>query len=252
MKKLNIATLLLVGAALLLASCGKTPVEHKLSVSADTLVFKGNETLTLRLTTDNPESREFHLSYPYEWIYVYSNTGHIAEGDTVELNITSAYLDDPMTIKEGVLYINTAYDSKTVKLVGLPEDYEDYSLTKKLFFPPDKNDAVMHISNNGNTTLDYSITASTPFVSLSSTSGQLSILHNADITVNIDRENLITETNPELYVNVNGTTDTVPLILEKKMMLPNDVVDAEYAKATNLLVYVAGDASLNIFHPDTR
>ena len=250
MKKLNIATLLLVGAALLLASCGKTPVEHKLSVSADTLVFKGNETLTLRLTTDNPESREFHLSYPYEWIYV-SPSGLIAEGDTVELKITS-YIEGPMTFKEDFLYINTAYDSKTVKLVGLPEDYEDYSLTKKLFFPPDKNDAVMHISNNGNTTLDYSITASTPFVSLSSTSGQLSILHNADITVNIDRENLITETNPELYVNVNGTTDTVPLILEKKMMLPNDVVDAEYAKATNLLVYVAGDASLNIFHPDTR
>ena len=250
MKKHNLI-MLLAGVALLLASCGKTPVEYKLSVSADTLVFKGNETLTLRLTTDNPQSREFHLNYPYEWIYVYSNTGHIAEGDTVELKITS-YIEGPMTFKEDFLYINTAYDSKTVKLVGLPEDYEDYSLTKKLFFPPDKNDAIMHISNNGNTTLDYSITASTPFVSLSPTSGQLSILQSADITVNIDRENLITETNPELYVSINGTTDTVQLILEKKMLLPNDVVDAEYAKATNLLVYVAGDATLNIFHPNTN
>ena len=35
-------------------------------------------------------------------------------------------------------------------------------------------------------------------------------------------------------------------------MLPNDVVDAEYAKATDLLVYVSSDSKLNIYHPDTQ
>lgn len=251
MKRLNIIILLLVGASLLVTSCGKTPKEHKLTVSADTLVFKGNDTRTLYVTTDNTESREFFVNSPYNWISVNPQSGRIVEGDTVKLILVS-YLDDPMTVMEDFLYISTAYDSKKVKLIGLPEDYSDYTLTETLYFPEGQDHAVMHISNYGNTSLDYSITASSTFVNFSPASGQIAMMQQADINVDIDRENLLGEVNPALYVTVNGTTDTVPLILEKKLMLPNDVIDAEYAKATDLLVYVAGNMTLNIFHPDTR
>jgi hypothetical protein len=232
-----------------MVSCGK-PIEPQLTVSADTLVFKGNQTLTLNVTTNNPESRKFYVYAP-DWIVVTPNSGHISEGETVQLNLSS-YLYDPMVVMEDNLYLTTAFDDKTVKLLGLPEDYTNYTLTNKLFYPIGEDEAIMHIHNQGNTTLDYAITSSTTFVSLSSSSGQLSMLGNTDITVTIDRENLLTETNPALYVSIDGNVDTVPLIIEKKLMLPNDVVDAEYAKATDLLVYVAGDATLNIYHPDTQ
>ena len=243
--------LLLVGASLLMTSCGKTPKEPKLIVSADTLVFKGNDTRTLYVTTNNTESREFYVNYPYNWVGVSPQSGRIVEGDTVRLTLVS-YLDDPMTVMEDFLYISSAYDNKKVKLIGLPEDYSDYTLTEMLYFPDGQDDAVMHISNYGNTSLDYNIMASSNFVSCSPASGQIAMLQQADINVSIDRESVLWEVNPVLYVTVNGTTDTVPLILEKKLMLPNDVIDAEYAKNTDLLVYVAANTTLNIFHPDTR
>ena len=243
--------LFLVVASLLLASCGKDPVEPKLMLSADTLVFKGNQTRTLTVTTDNTERREFHAYSPCEWIRVNPNSGHITEGETVELTLTS-YLDDPLTVQEGTLFLSSAFDNKEVKLIGMPEDYADYTITEALYFPDGQNDAVLRITNFGNTTLDYTITASTPYASFSPTSGQIAMLQSADVNVSIDRENLISEIGPKLLVTVDGTTTEVPLMIEKKLMLPNDVVDAEYAKATDLLVYVADNATLNIFHPDTR
>lgn len=243
--------LLLMGLSLLMVGCGKTPEEHQLIVSADTLVFKGNQTLTLNVTTNNPERREFYVYAPYEWINVTPTSGRIMEGETVKLTLSS-YLYDPMTIMEDFLYLTSSYSDKKVKLIGLPEDYSNYTVTDRLYFPIGMDEAALHIANHGNTTLDYAITASSTFVSLSSSSGQLAMQENADITVTIDRENLFAETDPALYVAIDGKVDTVPLIPEKKLMLPNDVVDAEYAKATDLLVYVADNATLNIYHPDTQ
>ena len=251
MKKLNYATLLLFGASLLLASCGKTPEEPHLIVSADTLVFKGNQTCTLTVTTNNTERREFYAYSPCEWIRVNPTSGRVTEGETVELTLTS-YLEDPLAVQEGTLFLTSAYDNKEVKLIGLPDDYSSYLLTDRLFFPENVNDAIMRISNYGNTTLDYSISASTSFISLSHTSGQLATMQSASINVSIDREHLLTVAHPALYVTIDGSVDTIPVVLEKKMMLPNDVVDAEYAKATDLLVYVSSDAKLNIYHPDTQ
>ena len=241
----------LVAATLLLASCGKDPVQYKLSVSADTLVFKGNDTVTLTISTDNPERRDLFVNFPYEWVTAYPSSGSIAEGEPVKLTLCS-YLDDPMAIVEDFLYISTAYDNKKVKLIGLPEDYTDYTLPEALFFPENVNDNTLRINNYGNTTIEYSIAASSSFINLSPTSGQIAMMQHANVNVSIDRENLLNVTSPALYITIDGTVDTVPIVLEKKFMLPNDVVDAEYSKATNLLVYVAGDATLNIYHPDTR
>ncbi len=241
----------LVVASLLFASCGKTPIEPHLIVSADTLVFKGNDTLSLYVTTDNPERREFYVNIPFEWMDVRPQSGRIAEGDTVELKLIS-HIYDYMSIKEDFLYLTSSFDEKQVKLIGLPEDYTDYTLPDTLFFPQDINNVVMRINNYGNTTLEYAIAASTDFVSFSPNSGQLPMMQHADISVTIDRENLLMETCPRLYVTIDDKVDTVLLIPEKKLMLPNDVVDAEYAKATDLLVYVAADATLNIYHPDTK
>ncbi len=236
---------------MLLASCGKTPIEPHLIVSADTLVFKGNDTLSLYVTTDNPERREFYVNIPFDWMDVRPQSGRIAEGDTVELKLIS-HIYDYMSIKEDFLYLTSSFDEKQVKLIGLPEDYTDYTLPDTLFFPQDINNVVMRINNYGNTTLEYAIAASTDFVSFSPNSGQLPMMQHADISVTIDRENLLMETRPRLYVTIDDKVDTVLLIPEKKLMLPNDVVDAEYAKATDLLVYVAADATLNIYHPDTK
>lgn len=250
-KKCLSALLLFVIASMLLSSCHKKQEDPQLILSTDTLVFKGNQTLSLYITTNNTERREVYADCPDSWFQVSPYSGRVEEGDTLELKITS-YSYDYTTITESYLYLSSAYDQKRVKLIGLPEDYSEYALPNNLFFPQDIDNVIMRINNYGNVPLHYSITASTSFVSFSPTSGQVPMMQHADISVSIDRENLLTLERPELYVTIDDTVDTVLLVPEKKLMLPNDVIDAEYAKATNLLVYAATDASLNIYHPDSK
>ena len=243
--------LCLVLASMMLSSCSKSHEEPKLIVSSDTLFFKGNETLSLYVTTDNTERREFYVTCPEYWVSVSPQSGRIVEGDTVELKLTS-FIDDYLTVNESFLYLSSAFDEKKVKLIGVPEDYYEYTLPDTLFFPQGEDNVILRIKNFGNVTLHYSINASTSFVSFTPTSGEVSMLEQADIDVTIDRENILSVPHPALYVTIDDTVDTVLLVPEKKFMLPNDVIDAEYAKATNLLVYVAADATLNIYRPDTK
>ena len=81
--------LCLVLASMMLSSCSKSHEEPKLIVSSDTLFFKGNETLSLYVTTDNTERREFYVTCPEYWVSVSPQSGRIVEGDTVELKLTS-------------------------------------------------------------------------------------------------------------------------------------------------------------------
>lgn len=234
-----------------LSSCNKTNEKPQLTLSADTLVFKGPETLTLSITTNNTDRREVYLNCPDYWISIYPQSGRIVEGETLVVQITS-YLDDPMSVKESVLHIISAFDEKTVKLIGLPEDYAAHTLPEQLFFPENIDNVNMRINNYGNTTLDYSITASSSFVSFTPASGQVAMMQYADISVSIDRDGLFSEPNPALYVTIDGTVDTVMLVPERKLMLDNNVIDAEYSKATDLLVYVGTEATLNIYDPETK
>ena len=250
-KKAEVLLLFLVLASLVFSSCKKDNEQSKLIVSADTLVFKGNQTLSLYVTTDNTERREFYVNSPNNWISVSPQSGRVVKGETVELNITS-HIEDHLTIKEDFLYLTSAFDEQRVKLIGLPEDYTEYAHPDTLFFPQGEDQAIFSIKNYGNVTIHYSITPSSNYVSLSNTSGEVQMLQQADVTVTIDRDNLFAEQQPALFVTIDETTDTVWLLPERKLMLPNDVVDAEYAKATDRLVYVAADATLNIYHPDTK
>lgn len=249
-KTSGLFVLLLALASMLLPSCGKSK-DPKLTLSADTLIFRNNETLSLTVSTNNDETRDIYFSTDAAWIQYSPRAGRITKGEDVRVTITSN-LEDYQTLQEASLFITTGFDQKTVTLLGLPNDYINYSVPESLFFPEGQDDVVLRISNFGNVALDYSITASTNFVTFAPSSGQIATMRHADIHVTIDRASLLLEHRPALYVTIGDDVETVLLIPEKKMMLPNDVIDAEYAKATDLLVYVANDATLNIYHPGTH
>ena len=243
--------LFLALASILFLGCNKTPEKPKLTLTADTLVFKGNETHSLFLTTNDPERHEFYVDYPYPWISVSPSNGYITEGETIELKLNS-FLDDTYTIQEDLLYVSSNYDQKTVTLIGLPEGSNMHFVPDTLRFPLDVDSIIMRLSNFDTTAMNYSITASNGFVRFSPASGQVPKMYHADITVSVDRASLLSEPNPKLYVTIDNEVDSVLIIPERKLRLPNEVVDAEYAKATNLLVYVSADSKLNIYHPDNR
>ncbi len=243
--------LLLALTSLMFTGCIKTPEEPKLSVSTDTLFFKGNEAQSIYITTNNPERRQLYIDYPYWWIGTNLSNPNIVEGDTVELKVNS-YLNNYTTPQKGSIYIGCAYDEKTVVLIGLPECCNPHFVPDTLFFPLGTDSVTMTIGNYGDTPMDYAITASSNEVSFSPASGQVPKLQHADITVAINRENLFVEPNPKLFVTIGDNVHTVLIVPERKQLLPNEVVDAEYARATDLLVYVSSDSKLNIYHPDTK
>ena len=250
-KGLGKILLFLTLASLMFLGCSKTPEKPKLTITADTLVFKGNETHSLFVTTNSSKPLDFYVDYPYLWVYANPSYGKIDKDETVEVKLT-AYFEDSSIVKEGLLYVVCPYDEKTVTLIGLPEGCNLHVVPDTLLFPLDIDSVIMRIGNYDNTAMDYSITASSDFVSFSPASGRVPKMKSTDITVSIDRTSLLSEPNPKLFVTIDNTVDTVIIIPERKLKLPNDVVDAEYTKATDLLVYVSSDSKLNIYHPENR
>ena len=251
-KSVSLLVLLTVVALCLFPSCNKTIQKTpKIVVSVDTLVFNGNETKSFTVTMRNADYCDFQINHPYEWTQVTPKYGCFMEGEPEEIFVTSN-LTKFLTTQENTLYVFTRYESKRVTLIGIPNDSISYSLSDTLFFTKQDDEETLAISNFGNVNIHYSVTSSSSFVQLSSTEGEVGIGETTEVLVTIDRENLLTVDHPELYVTINDAVHTVALIAEKKAILEKDVVDAEYSKATDLLVYAASDNTLNIYHPDTK
>ena len=250
--------LLAVVALWLFPSCNKTTQKTpKIVVSAETLVFNGNETkeLTLSLETSIFNDKDIYCDYNIyiypEWIKIDQPLGSIDVENPVTLRLTSS-LDNILFPVESSMTINSYYGTVKVDLKGIPENMQLFHVFDTLYFPAQFDSREMLITNLGNVAMDFSIIASSNHINVSPSSGTIPVEGQSEVTVNINRDALITEAHPMLYVTVGDMVDTVFLMVEKKLSLPNDVIDAEYAKPTDLLVYVGSDATLNIYHPETR
>ena len=225
---------------------------------SDTVFFNGNETKTLLMTMRDScmyTEEEYYILYPIDWVDVYPTYGMISKGDTIKLELT-AHID-------GVLFepyisllfagLEYYYDPEAVAtLVYQPIDQILYSFSDTLYFPHGYDDVSFAIENKGNVDFEASIVPSSGAVSLSESTVSVQVGGQKEVSIHIDRESLMLENNPFLEVTIGEQTDTVLLIIEKKQMLPNEVIDAEYSKTMDVLVYVAKDITLNIYHPDTK
>lgn len=129
-----------------------------------------------------------------------------------------------------------------------------FRVTEELYFGENISNATLNICNTGNIDISYQIEAATDFVTISSnTTGILVSNQQANISIDIDRESIIANhAEPSINVTINDTVMNVPLIVEKKVILPKTIVDAEYSKVTDLLVYVSDDFTVNIFDSSTE
>ena len=227
---------------------------------SDTVYFDGNESKILLMTLRDgfmlDGEAEYFISYPYEWVDVRPTSGLIAKGDTISLELT-AHLDsvlfEPYLGKLYARLENYFDDIEAVAtLVCLPIEQVLYSFPDTLYFPLGYDDVTFTIKSKGNVDFDVSITPSSSAISLSESTITVQVGEQKELSVHIDRESLMLENNPFLEVAIGEQTETIILVVEKKQMLPNDVIDAEYSKVRNLLVYVSSDATLNIYHPDSK
>lgn len=227
---------------------------------SDTVVFNGNETKTVLMTLRDScmigGEAEYSIFYPYEWVDVQPGYGLINKGDTVRLELTShvdSVLFEPI-IDEMYAYLEYYWDAPEAiaTLILQPVDQLLYSFPDTLYLPHGNDDVSFTFKNIGNVDFDVSIAPSSNAVNLSENAITLQVGEQKDIFVHIERESLMLENNPILELFIGDITDTIVLVVEKKHVLANDVIDAEYSKVLNTLVYVASDLTLNIYHPDAK
>ncbi|MDW8850151.1 hypothetical protein SD960_08625 [Flavobacterium sp. MMLR14_040] len=133
----------------------------------------------------------------------------------------------------------------------------NYSIPDTLNFTIFNNKLVLNIENQGETPLNYTITSSKNYVELSKKEGAITSLNHDEIGVTADKQNLPNgKSYSKLYLNINNKKDSIVVsitnFVEQKVTLNSDVVDAEFSKITNQLIYVsASPAAVNILSTNT-
>lgn len=127
-----------------------------------------------------------------------------------------------------------------------------YSIPDSLNFNVFNSKLVLNIKNDGKTQINYNIESSKTNITLSSKSGSITSGNHNEIVVIADRKDLPEgKSYSKLYLNINNKKDSVIVSVnnfqEHKAFLATNVIDAEYSKVTDQLVYVSGNpAAVNI------
>lgn len=217
----------------------------KLVLSADTILFQGEDFKTLQIAIDKLGKSQYKItSYP-EWVDVSPLSGILSqEIETIELQSKSE--PSKPGVYEGDLTIVSQSETKTVHLKRFVGECLLYELPRNIdisYFDLDKK---FSIKNTGNVDITYSATVSSDFITLSSSQGQILTGSEENITLNINRDLLESGSYlANIYIDLNDKKDTILVnlenIIEKKIFLNSDVVDAEFSKTTNKIIYVSSD-----------
>lgn len=215
----------------------------------ESLLFPtGINSNTLTLKNTGHEAFEYYISPSSYYIYTDPSQGYLQPNGQVEIRvyIEREYLDyNPYLC----FYINGENYYVPIVLEEI-----NYSVNDELFFGSDANNATLSIRNTGTTNFLYSVEAATNYITLSSnTTGTLTQNQQVDINVSIDKDAILANhIEPSLNVTINDIVVNVPIVIERKQMLTKDIIDAEYSKAKDIMVYVAADLTLNIYHTVTK
>ncbi len=237
----------LVLVLFLIASCEKDSIkdldEIEFIVSADTLLFRGPEVKSLLVTT-NPASRvEYEIVAHPGWTNVNPKSGYI-DNNIVEIKISSSVSDGFSGSLEGTLEIVSANGNKSVFLICTSGEQSFYSIPDSLKIPAYGNNQELKILNSGNVPIYYTASTSNNYISLSSTTDSILAGQQGSIIVSPNRDDMLTgQYSSMINLTINGEAETVDVLvdnyLEQKLVLDSDVVDAEYSRINDVLVYVS-------------
>lgn len=254
-KKLSIKTLTFVIVTFftlsLSTSCIKiNPWEDKVLFSLpDSIVFPARiDSDTIILQNDGNVTLEYGASTSSYFINVTPRTYTLFPGEQIEIIVS---IDRENTDDDE--YLRFFINNQEFNIPIIIQEF-GFRVTEELYFGENISNATLNICNTGNIDISYQIEAATDFVTISSnTTGILVSNQQANISIDIDRESIIANhAEPSINVTINDTVMNVPLIVEKKVILPKTIVDAEYSKVTDLLVYVSDDFTVNIFDSSTE
>lgn len=216
----------------------------------DTLEFPvGDDVASIILKNISNEGFDFDIyTSSYNYISVSPSYGNLQPGGQVNIMVS---IDREHLGNNEYLGFLINHEPHYVTIIA---KCLNFSVTEELYFGIDSNSTTFSINNLGTANLHYLVEPTTDYVTIpSNNTGDINPGQQAFIKVEIDREAIIAnQISPSINVTVNDSLLNIPIIIEEKLMLSKDIIDAEYSKANNLLVFIADDNTVNIFHPETE
>ncbi len=250
MKKIFYISLLV----LIIGGCTKeTTIEPQLLVSTDSLVFNGNEMKKLILSTKPANKCEYQIISHPDWLKFSSKSG-VINNSLENIQISSDFSNFLPGKYDGKIEIISTLGNKIVYVKGYVGEQLQYTLPDSLLFSVFESNKGVVIKNEGNVPLTYSITTSNNLISITSLSGSVLVGKQNNIEFTANRVNMVSgKYYAQIYLNINDKLDTIDVCIEhfkeQKIKLTTNVVDAEYSKVKDIIVFVSSSPStINIYN----
>ena len=250
MKKIAFLVVVMIS----LFSCEKDVLaDYELITSNDTLVFNNSEIKSFFISTKPKSDCDYKItSYP-SWVTVNRDYGVIDSKNSIqEIQITSNLKGFKPGVYEGRLQITSTLGNKSIFLRGFIGENTMFTIPDSLHFAATNNTLKFAIKNQGNVVLSYSASSPSTKVTVTPSTGSVVIDGQSELTVNLNRDGLSNgKSYSKLFFNINNKKDSLVVVVdnykEQKIKLNSDVVDAEYSKVRDELVFVsANPSSINI------
>lgn len=232
--------------------------DSELVFSENTIQFNQSEIKSLFLTTKPISECDYQITSKPSWVTVDHESGNINLNNSIsEIKISSNFTNLKPGIYEGELRFTTTLGNKSILLKGIVGDNLLYSIPKTLNFSITENNLKFIIKNEGNVPLLYNFEDTNKAITLSSNSGNIIAESQKEITISLNRESLPNGVSSfSLKLNINNKLETILLTInnfeEQKLVLKGDVIDAEYSKTKDQLVFVSSNPSkITIYNTST-
>jgi hypothetical protein len=193
----------------------------------------------------------WRITYKPEWLTITPEDGWVSSTlyiTAITEDLLAGTYQDKITV---VTQTNLITIPVTLVVIG---SVEVQFTPEELFLNEDVNSISTTLKNFSNQPLDWQLTPSASYLSVTPASGSLEPNQSVTLTVNVNRSTLdskVYSENLALHVNGLATTD-LPVTISNLFLLEGEVVDAEYNRAGDNLILVTSEMKLVKVNPVTK
>jgi len=247
---------------LLIASClifgCKKDDNPQLTLSASELVFDDMETQSLWISVTPFKKCSYQVISSPEWLKIEPKGGTFYSNEEHELKIIPVFDLSQHGVYEGNIVVYSTLGEKTVYVKGVVGEVVYYTFPDTLEVDVSVTSKRFTIENQGNMDFSFSLEPANDYISIVNAAGQIAVGEKKDIEINIHRDKMTEAKDYEsaIYLKVNDKTDAINVVIhhfiERKIHLESNVIDAEYSRKREMMVYVADPMKLYLFHAKTN
>ncbi|MBS2097908.1 BACON domain-containing protein [Carboxylicivirga linearis] len=218
--------------------------------------YENTKLLVLR-NTGNAEINWSLLSIP-AYLNASITSGAIAIEDSVkiEVEVDRSQMSNGEHLSEIIIEDENQVQYKVETIVKHMIGME--AVNNSLFFDYFDDTQTLILKNIGSAEITWSLVSIEDYLNLSSTSGTIAVGDSVEIEVVVDRDQMSNgEYESEIiFEDQNQVQSKVEVLVNNyastKKMLDYTVVDAEYSKITNKLIFVSSEQTICVYDPDTE